>query len=176
MPMTKKQLSNQIEQLKERKSVLLKLKESSQLSEKDQQELDEVTEKLFDLEEALENFGKKPNANDNAMDAGEETADGGSGAEDASSEAADKGNSDASAKTQKQHNDVLVLKIQNGKRFDADSGKEINPPFEQTFTRSEWNNFKRFHKNCGYKIVEVVHDPWGEADAFVSKEAESKQK
>ena len=125
----------------------MKLKETEPLSEQDQQELDDITEKLFDLNEQLENFGKEQrNAKEQVQDAVKEQV------QDAVKE-----------------KEVVVLKIQIGKRFDADTGEEINPPFKQTFTRSEWNNFKQFHKNCGYRITEVVSDPWNEAVEYVEK-------
>lgn len=129
----------------------MKLKETEPLSEQDQQELDDITEKLFDLNEQLENFGKEQkNPKEQVQDAAKEQV------QDAAKDAV-------------KEKEVVVLKIQIGKRFDADTGREINPPFEQTFTRSEWNNFKQFHKNCGYKITEVVSDPWNEAAEYVEK-------
>lgn len=129
----------------------MKLKETEPLSEQDQQELDDITEKLFDLNEQLENFGKEQkNPKEQVQDATKEQV------QDAVKDAV-------------KEKEVVVLKIQIGKRFDADTGIEINPPFEQTFTRSEWNNFKQFHKNCGYKITEVVSDPWNEAAEYVEK-------
>lgn len=129
----------------------MKLKETEPLSEQDQQELDDITEKLFDLNEQLENFGKEQkNPKEQVQDAAKEQV------QDAAKDAV-------------KEKEIVVLKIQIGKRFDADTGREINPPFEQTFTRSEWNNFKQFHKNCGYKITEVVSDPWNEAAEYVEK-------
>ena len=126
----------------------MKLKETESLSEQDQQELDDIAEKIFDIEEQIENFGKKEQPSNT-----------------------DKEQPSNVDKEQKQAiaREVVVLKIQIGNRFDTDTGKEINPPFEQTFTRSEWNNFKQFHKNCGYRITEVVNDPWNEAAEYVKK-------
>ena len=133
----------------------MKLKETEPLSEQDQQELDDITEKLFDLNEQLENFGKEQrNAKEQVQDAVKEQV------QDAVKE---------QVQDAVKEKEVVVLKIQIGKRFDADTGEEINPPFKQTFTRSEWNNFKQFHKNCGYRITEVVSDPWNEAVEYVEK-------
>lgn len=134
----------------------MKLKATEPLSEQDQAELDEITDKLFDLEEQLENFGKEPEPKS------------GEGAEqdpEPEPEPAKAPESPAPVIEQrpKQREDVLRLKIQVGNRFSAETGKEINPPFEQTFTRSEWNNFKQHHAKCGYKVAEVIYDPWGEA-------------
>lgn len=125
----------------------MKLRETEPLSEQDQQELDDITEKLFDLNEQLENFGKEQKTPKEQV----------------------QGAVKEQVQDPVKEKEVVVLKIQIGKRFDADTGKEINPPFEQTFTRSEWLNFKQFHKNCGYKITEVVSDPWNEAAEYVEK-------
>lgn len=134
----------------------MKLKATEPLSEQDQVELDEITDKLFDLEEQLENFGKEPEPK-----SGEETEQ----KQDPEPETPKKPEPPAPVIEQrpKQREDVLRLKIQVGDRFSAKTGKEINPPFEQTYTRSEWNNFKQHFAKCGYTVAEVIYDPWGEA-------------
>ena len=55
------------------------------------------------------------------------------------------------------------LCLQYGKRFDSSTGKEISPSYVQMFTYSEWQLFKVHHISLGYRIVEVLHDPYGEA-------------
>lgn len=151
-------MNNQIKQLKDRKEQLMKLKATEPLSEQDQAELDEITDKLFDLEEQLENFGKEPEQKSDGE--AEQKQD-----QEPEPETAKKPEPPAPVIEQrpKQREDVLRLKIQVGDRFSAKTGKEINPPFEQTYTRSEWNNFKQHYAKCGYAVAEVVYDPWGEA-------------
>ena len=142
----------------------MKLKATEPLSEQDQAELDEITDKLFDLEEQLENFGKEPEQKSDGEAEQDQEPEQKQGPEP-EPESAKKPEPLAPVIEQrpKQREDVLRLKIQVGKRFSADTGKEINPPFEQTYTRSEWNNFKQHYAKCGYKVAEVVYDPWGEA-------------
>lgn len=55
------------------------------------------------------------------------------------------------------------LRLQYGKRFDSSTGKEISPSYIQVFTYSEWQLFKAHHISLGYRIAEVLHDPYGEA-------------
>lgn len=59
--------------------------------------------------------------------------------------------------------DCVHLRLQYGKRFDSSTGKEISPSYVQVFTYSEWQLFKAHHISLGYRIAEVLHDPYGEA-------------
>lgn len=148
----------------------MKLKATEPLSEQDQAELDEITDKLFDLEEQLENFGKEPEQKqdqepEQKQEPEPEPEPAKKPEPEPEPEPAKKPEPSAPVIEQrpKQREDVLRLKIQVGDRFSAKTGKEINPPFEQTYTRSEWNNFKQHYAKCGYTVAEVVYDPWGEA-------------
>lgn len=64
---------------------------------------------------------------------------------------------------------MVHLKIVNGRRYSSATGKEISKPYEQVFTLSEWNVVKKHHRQIGFEIVEVLHDPTGEAQQYVSK-------
>lgn len=148
----------------------MKLKATEPLSEQDQAELDEITDKLFDLEEQLENFGKEPEQKqdqepEQKQEPEPEPEPAKKPEPEPEPEPAKKPEPSAPVIEQrpKQREDVLRLKIQVGDCFSAKTGKEINPPFEQTYTRSEWNNFKQHYAKCGYTVAEVVYDPWGEA-------------
>ena len=55
------------------------------------------------------------------------------------------------------------LRLRYGKRFDSSTGKEISPEYVQAFSYAEWQLFKVHHISLGYRIVEVLHDPYGEA-------------
>lgn len=60
------------------------------------------------------------------------------------------------------------LKIFKGtKRYDPMTGKEIRKPYVQMFSYAEWQLFKNTFAGLGYSIIEVLHDPYGEAAAFV---------
>ena len=55
------------------------------------------------------------------------------------------------------------LRLRYGKRFDSSTGEEISPEFVQMFSYSEWLLFKAHHISLGYRIIEVLHDPYNEA-------------
>lgn len=69
---------------------------------------------------------------------------------------------------------LVHLMLTKGNRFSAKTGKEINPPYRQVFTFSEWQLFKNNFKGLGYTITEVLHDPYGEAEKYVEKEEKEK--
>lgn len=62
------------------------------------------------------------------------------------------------------------LMIVQGDRFSPKTGKEIRKAHAQVFTYSEWQNFKKYFKGLGYSIIQVLHDPYNEAQEFVEKE------
>lgn len=64
---------------------------------------------------------------------------------------------------------MVHVKIASGNRFDPKTGKEINHPVAQMFTFGEWELFKKNYKLLGYTIVEVMHDPKGDAKELVEK-------
>ena len=64
---------------------------------------------------------------------------------------------------------MVHLKIVNGRRYSSATGKEISKPYKQMFTLSEWNVVKKHHRQIGFEIVEVLHDPTGEAQQYVLK-------
>ena len=55
------------------------------------------------------------------------------------------------------------LRLRYGKRFDSSTGKEISPEYIQMLSYAEWQLFKVHHISLGYRIVEVLHDPYGDA-------------
>ena len=64
----------------------------------------------------------------------------------------------------------LHLVISETKRFDSKTGKSLNRERVQLFSYSEWRVFKNNFGRLGLIIVKVLHDPFGEAEAFVTKE------
>lgn len=65
---------------------------------------------------------------------------------------------------------MLCLKIvRRGRRYNPDTGKEERKPSTQLFTYGEWQLFKENHSRLGYIIVEVVYDPYDEAQKFVQQ-------
>ena len=64
---------------------------------------------------------------------------------------------------------LVHLKIVKGRRFNPMTGKEISEPYTQVFTFGEWQLFKEHHKGLGYSILEVLHDPYGEAKNYIDK-------
>lgn len=64
---------------------------------------------------------------------------------------------------------MVHLSIVHGHRFNPNTGKEISKPYTQMFTYGEWQLFKAHFHGLGYAIIEVIHDPYGEAEKFVTE-------
>lgn len=101
-------------------------------TKKQQARLDEVAEKVIDLEEQIEladDEPKKPEA--------------------------------PKGYTPKPGTEHLVhLKIVRGARFDENTGKELSTPYVQMFTYGEYINFKKSAPLLGYTIMEEVYNPY----------------
>lgn len=65
---------------------------------------------------------------------------------------------------------MVHLSIVQGRRFSPTTGKELSKPYAQKFTFAEWQLFKKNFKGLGYSIINVLHDPYGEAEDYVVKE------
>ena len=65
---------------------------------------------------------------------------------------------------------MVHLSIVQGRRFSPTTGKELSKPYVQKFTFAEWQLFKKNFKGLGYSIINVLHDPYGEAEDYVVKE------
>lgn len=65
---------------------------------------------------------------------------------------------------------MVHLSIVQGRRFNPMSGKEVSAPYIQMFTFPEWQLFKKHFVSLGYSIMSVLHDPYGEAAEFVVKQ------
>lgn len=65
---------------------------------------------------------------------------------------------------------MIHLSLVQGRRFNPHTGKEESKVFNQMFTFAEWQLFKKNHKNLGYTIMAVLHDPYGDAAEFVYKD------
>lgn len=61
------------------------------------------------------------------------------------------------------------LSIVRGRRYDPNTGKPISKAYVQMFTYSEWLLFKKNFRGLGYTIEKVLHDPYNEAAAFITK-------
>ena len=64
---------------------------------------------------------------------------------------------------------TVHLSLVRGRRFNPLTGKEESAPFIQLFTFAEWQLFKKNFKGLGYTIMEVLHDPYGDAAELVVK-------
>lgn len=64
---------------------------------------------------------------------------------------------------------MVHLSLVQGRRFNPNTGKEESKPFTQMFTFAEWQLFKNHFKGLGYAIIAVLHDPYGDAAEFVTK-------
>ena len=64
---------------------------------------------------------------------------------------------------------MVHLEIVHGRRFNPMTGEEESPVYKQLFTFAEWQLFKQSHRDLGYIIKNVLHDPYGEANKFVQQ-------
>lgn len=55
---------------------------------------------------------------------------------------------------------VAVLRLTKGRRFNPDTGEREAPVFTQKFNASEYRLFMAHYKSLGYTIEEVVYDPF----------------
>lgn len=125
----------QKEQLEAKKMELLKLKSDDKLTDKQQEQLNDIAVKLVDLDEEIEKLS-----------------------------------SNSKYEVPKGTENHVHLSIVRGNRFSAKTGKEVNPPYVQIFSRGEFEVFKQSFKNLGYTVVSVLHDPTGEASSLISKD------
>lgn len=64
---------------------------------------------------------------------------------------------------------MIHLKIIKGHKFDPNTGKEIEKPFVQMFTYSEWRLIKNSYNCLGFTIVDILHDPYKEVESFINR-------
>jgi hypothetical protein len=55
---------------------------------------------------------------------------------------------------------VAVLRLTKGRRFNPDTGEREAPIFTQKFNASEYRLFMAHYKSLGYTIEEVVYNPF----------------
>lgn len=132
--------------LLERKTYLEKLKAKGGQSwtQKLQDELNDIVLALVDVSELIDK--KSKNANN-----------------------IDKNSIDSTYKPASGTENMIHLKIIKGHRFDPRTGKEIERPFVQMFTYSEWQLLKNSYNCLGFTIVEVLHDPYKEVESFINR-------
>lgn len=65
--------------------------------------------------------------------------------------------------------EMVHVRLVHGRRFNPFTGKEESAPFVQLFTFSEWQLFKKNFRGLGYTVMEALHDPYGDATELVIK-------
>lgn len=55
---------------------------------------------------------------------------------------------------------VAVLSLTKGRRFNPDTGKREAPVFTQKFNANEYRLFMEHYKSLGYTIEEVIYNPF----------------
>lgn len=140
---SKSQLQEDLAKLKQTKAKLIAAKESTpdKFTEKHQTKLDDVTEKIFDLEEQLELMPD----------------------DEAAPEAPEPPAYSPAPGTEK----LVHLAIVRGRRFNPRTGKEESQPYTQMFTPGEFQLFKANAHLLGYSVLKVLHDPTGQAESLV---------
>lgn len=63
----------------------------------------------------------------------------------------------------------VFLKIRRGTKFDPNTGKPIGKPYVQAFNYGEWVNFAKNYDKLGFTVMEVLYDPYGEAEKMFNK-------
>ena len=63
----------------------------------------------------------------------------------------------------------VILRVYKGNRYDERTGKEVAKLFIMNMTKNEFDRFKTYHNCLGLNVAEVLHDPYGEAEALVVK-------
>lgn len=56
--------------------------------------------------------------------------------------------------------DMVHVMLVYGARFDSNTGKEISSPYLQKFTYNEWRLFQNNGLRLGYKVKEVLYNPY----------------
>lgn len=132
------------------KEELLKKKADSSVkfTKEDQAKLSEVTEAIVDLEDELEAIESAKSSKEPAVNSAsiKPTADKASG-----------------YVPQKGTEQLVHVSIIRGQRFDENTGQELTKPYVQMFTYPEFKNFKKQASLIGYKIVEVLYNPFKES-------------
>lgn len=137
-----KQLNLYKEDVAKRKAELgaLKVKGGDNWNAELQDELDEVTLLLVDIDDTVE---EKQNEATSAM----------------------KNNYYVAPGTEK----MVHLQLVRGRRFNPLTGKEESKAYTQMFTFAEWQLFKKNFVGLGYTIMAALHDPYGDAEELVTK-------
>lgn len=55
---------------------------------------------------------------------------------------------------------IAVLSLTKGRRFNPDTGKREAPVFTQKFNANEYRLFMEHYKSLGYTIEEVIYNPF----------------
>lgn len=151
----------ELQELKEQKDkvVQAKAENPTKWTKASQDKLDKLVEAIVDLEEQIE-------LADPDETAGQETPTETEGEkpQETPAEAKEEGYSPEEG-TEK----MVHLKICHGRRFNPNTGKEEATPKTQLFSYGEFQLFKQNYSRLGYTVVEVLHDPTGEAQELVCK-------
>lgn len=52
------------------------------------------------------------------------------------------------------------VRLSKGPRFSSMTGERLANDFIQKFSYGEWLNFRKNYKGLGYKVVEILHNPF----------------
>lgn len=148
------------EQLEKKKSNLeaLKAKGGQGWTSKLQEELDNVAVSLVDVNEIYE---------EKAAEAGAEKPE--------QQETEEKPKAAAKYEVAKGTEKLVHIKIVSGRRYNPNTGKEMTKPTVQLFTFAEWQLFKKNFKGLGFIITEVLHDPYNDAEQYVTKDEKNEE-
>lgn len=132
-----------------RKAELLQKKKASAITDEEQSELDELAVYLVTVDKLA---AKKPTIGLGATAPETEKP-----AEQPKSAEQPKATSYVPPKGEE---NIAVLRLTKGRRFNPDTGKREAPVFTQKFNASEYRLFMAHYKSLGYTVEEVVYNPF----------------
>ncbi len=136
-----------------RKAELLQKKKASAITDEEQSELDELAVYLVAVDKLA---AKKPTTGLGATAPEAEKP-----AEQLEPEQTGPAQSKATGYVPpKGEENVAVLRLTKGRRFNPDTGAREAPVFTQKFNASEYRLFMAHYKSLGYTIEEVVYNPF----------------
>lgn len=132
-----------------RKAELLQKKKASAITDEEQSELDELAVYLVTVDKLA---AKKPTIGLGATAPEVEKS-----AEQSKPTEQPKATSYVPPKGEE---NIAILRLTKGRRFNPDTGKREAPVFTQKFNASEYRLFMAHYKSLGYTVEEVVYNPF----------------
>ena len=136
-----------------RKAELLQKKKADAITDDEQSELEELAVYLVTVDKLV---AKKPAAEKPAAEQSKPAAEQSKPAE----QPKPAGAVQVKYIPPKGEENIAVLRLTKGRRFNPDTGEREAPVFTQKFNASEYRLFMAHYRSLGYTIEEVVYNPF----------------